>query len=131
MFNLTRKSRIATAAVVALVLLAPAVALAAINWQITLGGSHAYPAANGSAQYQSQPGQREIQVEVQRVRALAGKKVTFSAAGMTLGSATVSPRGQADITRNTEFRQVVPPIMRGSVVSVRTAGGQLVASGRF
>lgn len=131
MSNLRRRSKIALAAVLALALIAPMAALAAIDWQITMGGSQAYPRANGSAQYQAQPGQREIQVEVQRVPALAGKTVTFSAAGMRLGSARVSALGQADITRNTEFRQIVPPIVRGSVVSVRTAGGQLIASGRF
>jgi hypothetical protein len=83
----------------------------------------AYGKANGSAQYQSQPGQRELQVEVQRVRSLAGKTVVFSAAGMTLGKAKVSARGQADITRNTELGQKVPSIAHGSSVTVRTTGG--------
>ena len=94
-------------------------------------GAAAYRKANGFAQYQSQPGQRELQVEVQRVRSLAGKTVVFSAAGMTLGKAKVSARGQADITRNTELGQKVPSIAHGSRVTVRTTGGKLIVSGRF
>ena len=94
-------------------------------------GAAGYGKANGSAQYQSQPGQRELQVEVQRVRSLAGKTVVFSAAGMTLGKAKVSARGQADITRNTDRGQKVPSIAHGSSVTVRTTGGKLIVSGRF
>jgi hypothetical protein len=112
----------------------PAVALAAastVDWRIPMHGSFAYPKANGSAQYQSQPGQRDLQVEVQRVRSLAGKTVVFRAAGVSLGSAKAAPNGQADITRNTELGQKVPLIFRGSRVAVRTASGKLVISGRL
>ena len=131
MRNMKRRSRIATAAIAAVVLIAPAVALAATNWQITMRGSAAYPKANGSAQYQSQPGHREVQVEVQHVRSLAGQTVIFTAGGMKLGRQKVSARGLADVTRNTELGQKVPLIAHGSTVSVRTAGGRLVTSGRF
>ena len=101
------------------------------NWEIHLKGSTAHRTANGSAQYQSQPGQREIQIEVQRIRSMAGRTVVFSAAGVRLGSAKVSTRGQADITRNTELGQRVPSIVHGSNVNVRTSGGALIVSGRF
>lgn len=131
MSSMKHRSRIAVAAMVAAVLIAPAIALAAINWQITMPGSASYPKANGSAQYQSQSGHREIQVEVQHVRPLAGQTVVFTAGGTRLGTQKVSARGQADITRNTELHQKVPSITHGSTVSVRTAGGQLVTSGRF
>jgi hypothetical protein len=127
-------SKIAAAGIAIVAAVAPAAALAAsstVDWQIKMHGSAAYPKANGSAQYQSQPGQRELQVEVQRVRSLARKTVVFSAAGMTLGSAKVSANGQADITRNTELGQKVPSILHGSSVAVRTAGGKPVTSGRF
>jgi hypothetical protein len=126
--------KIAAVGVAAAVAAAPAAALAAsstVDWQIPMHGGGAYSKANGSAQYQSQPGQRELQVEVQHARSLAGKTVVFSAAGMTLGSAKISTNGQADITRNTELGQKVPMISRGSSVAVRTAGGKLVTSGRF
>ena len=143
---LMMKSKVAAAGIAAAVAAAPAAALASqhggharavhaaastVNWQIPLRGAAAYGKANGSAQYQSQPGQRELQVEVQRVRSLAGKTVVFSAAGTTLGKATVSARGQADITRNTELGQKVPPIAHGARVTVRTTGGKLIVSGRF
>jgi hypothetical protein len=128
------KSKVAAAGIAAVVAAAPAAALAAsstVDWQIQMHGSAAYAKANGSAQYQSQPGQRELQVEVQRVRSLAGKTVVFSAAGMTLGKARVSALGKADITRNTELGQKVPSIAHGSRVTVQTTGGKLIVSGRF
>jgi hypothetical protein len=133
MGNYVLRSKIAAAGVV-VAAAAPATTLAAsstVDWQIPMHGSAAYSKANGSAQYQSQPGQRELQVEVQHVRSLAGKTVAFSAAGMTLGSAKISANGQADITRNTELGQKVPSISRGSRVTVRTARGKLIISGRF
>jgi hypothetical protein len=134
MSNHKLKSKIAAAGVVAVAALTPAAALAAsstADWQIPMHGSATYSKANGSAQYQSQPGQRDLQVEVQHVRSLAGKTVVFSAAGVTLGSAKISANGQADITRNTEQGQKVPVISHGSNVTVRTAGGKLITSGRF
>ena len=145
MRTLMMKSKVAAAGIAVAMVAAPAAALASqhgyaravhaaastVNWQIPLRGATAYGNANGSAQYQSQPGQRELQVEVQRVRSLAGKTVVFSAAGMTLGKAKVSTRGQADITRNTDLGQKVPSIAHGSSVTVRTTGGKLIVSGRF
>jgi opacity protein-like surface antigen len=138
------KSHAAVAGVAVAAAALPAVALAAqpthtrarpaaatANWQVAMKGSTAYRKANGSAQYQSQPGQRDLQIEVQRVRSLAGRTVVFSAAGHRLGSARVSTTGQADITRNTELGQKVPAIVHGSRVTVRTTGGKLIISGRF
>jgi hypothetical protein len=127
------KTRLAAGGIATAMAAVPATALAAstVNWQIPLKGSAAYRTANGSAQYQSQPGQRELQVEVQRVRSLAGRRVVFSAAGMSLGSAKISSRGQADVTRNTELGQNVPSIIRGTRVTVRTTSGKLIVSGRF
>ena len=132
------KPKLAAAGIAAAMVAMPATALAGAattasvaNWQIPLKGSTAYPKANGSAQYQSQPGQREIQIEVQHIRSMTGKTVVYSAAGTTLGHAKVSRLGQADITHNTELGQKVPPISHGSTVTVRTAGGALIVSGRF
>lgn len=125
------RTKIIAAAVIAAFLTVPALALAAVNWQIAMHGSAAYPKASGSAQYQSQPGQREVQVELQHARSLAGRMVIFSAGGMRLGSQKVSRRGQADITRNTETGQKVPTITHGARVSVRTATGKLVTAGKF
>jgi hypothetical protein len=138
------KSKVAAAGIAVVVAATPAVAIASqpgsasaqaaaatANWQTPLRGVTAYRTASGSAQYQSQPGQRDLQVEVQRIRSLAGSTVIFSAAGKTLGRAKVSALGQADISRNTELRQTVPSITRGSRVIVRTTGGKVIVSGRF
>jgi hypothetical protein len=132
----TAKPKLVAAGIALTIAAAPATALAGTtasvaNWQIPLKASAVHPRANGSAQYQAQPGQREIQVEVQHVRSLAGRTVVFSAAGTRLGSAKISPQGQADITRNTEMRQKVPTIGHGSAVTVRTTNGALIVSGRF
>jgi hypothetical protein len=143
--SIMMKSKVAAAGLAVAVAAAPAAALASsqaqpgtvapaaatANRQITLKGTAAYPRANGSAQYQAQQGHRELQVEVQRIRALHGSTVVFSAAGVTLGTARVSPSGQADVTRNTERGQKVPAIVSGSRVAVRTATGKLIVAGRF
>jgi hypothetical protein len=109
---------------------APA-AFAAVNWQVPLTHGAGFPTATGSAQYQAQPGQRELQIEVDHVRALAGQRVSFWANGVRFGSAIVSTRGVAQIDRNTELGQAVPKIVHGSGVAVRSAAGAKVASGRF
>src|SRR5690349_9308333 len=115
------KHRIALVAALALLAL-PAAALAAsgaapasarpaakadtaINWQIPLAPGTAYPQAKGSAQYQAQQGQREFQAEVEHIASLAGTRVTFLVDGVKVGSRTVSSRGRAQMTRNTERGQ--------------------------
>jgi hypothetical protein len=123
-----------TASGIVIAMAAAPAALAAAstaNWQIPLKATASYPKANGSAQYQSQPGQREIQIEVQHIPSMAGKTVVCTVAGTTLGHTKVSRLGQADIIHNTELRQKVPPISHGSTVTVRTASGVLIAYGRF
>ena len=141
--SMMRKSQVAAAATAAALVALPASAVASyaahagpgsataapVNRQISLKGSKAYPKATGSAQYQSQQRQREV--EVQHVRSLAGKRVVFSVAGRTLGQAKVSPSGHADITRNTEKGQKVPTVTHGWRVTVRTTGGTLIVSRRF
>ena len=92
----TLKPKLTGAGIAIAMAAAPAATLAAAstaNWQIPLKASASYPKAAGSAQYQSQPGQREIQIEVQHIPSMAGKTVIFSAAGITLGHAKVSRGG--------------------------------------
>jgi predicted PilT family ATPase len=102
-----------------------------VNWQIAMKPARTHPRTTGTAQYQSQPGQRELQVELEHLRWLAGKKVTFYASGSTFGTAKVSKRGIAQIDRNTERGQSVPNVVHGSTVTARTATGALIAKGRF
>jgi len=126
------KLALTTPILAAVMLLAVAVpALAAVNWQITLKHTAAFARATGQAQYQSQSGQRELQVEAEHLGTLAGKRVMFYAKGSTLGSAVVTSRGIAQIDRNTELGQRVPKIVHGSHVSVRTAGGAVILRGTF
>ena len=85
-----RKITLATPILAAIMLLAVAVpALAAVNWQITMQHTAAFPKATGQAQYQAQPGQRELQIEAEHLAALAGKRVLFYANGSKFGGATV------------------------------------------
>ena len=102
-----------------------------VNWQIAMTPSNAYPTATGSAQYQAQPGQRELQMELEHLARLAGQKVTFYANGAKFGVAKVSSKGIVQIDRNTELGQSVPLIVHGSAVSATTSTSVLIASGNF
>ena len=117
-------------AALALAVLVPT-ALAAVDWQIPLRHGPSFPRATGTAEYQAQPGQRELQIEVEHVAKLAGKRVYFWANGSKFGSAIVNSHGVAEIDRNTELGQRVPKIVHGSGVSVHTRSGSLIAKGRF
>jgi hypothetical protein len=123
----------ASALVGATALAVPAAALAATSdLQIAVKAGPSFPAATGTAQYQSQPGQREFQVELSHLKSLAGRSVPVRANGANVGWAKVSSRGFAHLDRNTERGQSVPQITQGSTVSVLTgAGGTLIASGTF
>lgn len=102
-----------------------------VNWQISMHPSAAYPNTTGAAQYQAQPGQRDLQVELEHLRALAGKYVTFYANGSKFGTAKVTSTGIVQIDRNTELGQSVPLIVHGSTVAARTSTGTLIAKGQF
>lgn len=106
-------------------------ALAAATREIALRPSNAYPAAIGTAHYQQQPGQREIEIEVEHIRSLAGRRVLIFVNGARVGIARVSGRGIADFDRNTERGQRVPKVMRGTPVQVRRSGGPIVVAGTF
>lgn len=126
------KRSVSTLVVVAFVALAVAVpvVLAGGNAQVRLQPAKAYPHARGSAQYQAQTGQRELQVEVEHIRSLQGKRVLFYVNGSKVGAALVNRLGKAELSRNTERGQQVPQVAAGSKVIVRTSHA-LVASGSF
>lgn len=129
---MSRSLRNSSAVLVSLLALAfvPAV-WAAGNSQIALRSSKAYPAAKGTAQYQAQPGQREVQIEVDHIRSLAGQYVNIYVGGLKLGSARVNSRGVAEIVRNSELAQRVPQVRAGMIVTVQTNHAVAVASGTF
>lgn len=129
---MSRSWRISSLLFVSLLALAvvPAV-LAASNGQIALRASNTYPAASGTAQYQSQPGQREIQVEIDHIRSLAGQYVNVYVGGSKVGTARVNSRGVAELTRNTELAQRVPQVGAGTTITVQTSHAAPVVSGTF
>ena len=100
-----------------------------VNWQIPLTAGSRFPRASGSAQYQSQPGQRELQVEMEHLRALAGRSLVVRVDGARAGTMKVSRTGVAQLTLNSEVGQTVPAVRHGSLVTVAT--GVVIASGTF
>jgi hypothetical protein len=143
MTSVVHKSKIIAAGIAAILMIALVGAVAApaataatttvptVNWQIAMKPSTAFPTANGTAQYQSQPGQRELQIEVQRLAKLAGQYVSFYANGVKFGVGKVSSLGIAQIDRNSELGQAVPSIIHGSTVAARTSTGVVIVAGRF
>ena len=117
---------LAIVALAALALAAPAVQ-AKGGTIIALKASSAFPGAKGKAKFQVE-GQRELEIEVEHVRRLAGKRVNFFVNAKKVGSARISGLGAAQINRrNSSF----PAIKSGTRISVKTAGGTRIVSGRF
>ena len=98
---------------------------------IALHGSVSFPGASGKAVYKVKGSERELQIEVEHVRALAGKHVNVFVNGSKLASPVVNSLGAINVNRNTERGQSVPTITTGSTVRVRTLGGTMIASGTF
>jgi predicted PilT family ATPase len=99
--------------------------------RIALKPVKAFPAAKGSAKFKAKPGERELQVEVEHIRRLAGRRVVVVVGGAKLGTAKVSALGAARLSRNSELGQRVPQVSAGTVVKVRTGGGTTVVKGSF
>jgi predicted PilT family ATPase len=98
---------------------------------IALHGSVSFPNASGKAVYKVDGTERELQIEVEHIRVLAGKHVNVFVNGNKLASPLVSSLGAINVNRNTGKGQFVPTIKTGSTVRVRTLGGTLIASGTF
>jgi predicted PilT family ATPase len=98
---------------------------------ITLKGSVSFPGATGKAVSKVNGSERELEIDVQHLRALAGKHVNVNVNGSRLASPLVSSLGHFSVNRNTQAGQRVPTIKKGSTVRVRTLGGTLIASGTF
>ena len=126
-----KRTVIFTAFLVALAALAVAApAVQAKNdpgMRIALKSSAAFAGASGKAKFQNRD-QRELEIEVEHVRQLAGKRVNFYVNSTKIGSARVSGLGHAQINRRGAG---FPAISAGTAVKVKTAGGKLIVSGRF
>ena len=94
---------------------------------IALKPSSAFAGAKGKAKFQTE-GQRELEIEIEHVRRLAGRQVNFFVNARKIGSKRVNSLGAAQLDRRgSNF----PAIGSGTRISVKTAGGRLIASGRF
>ena len=115
-------------ALAALALAAPAVqAKGGDGTIIALKASSAFPGAKGKAKFKVD-GQRELEIEIEHLRRLAGKRVNFYVNSKLLGSKRMSALGAAQLDRR---GSTFPAIVSGTRISVKTAGGRLIASGRF
>jgi uncharacterized membrane protein len=115
-------------ALAALAVAAPAVqAKGEPGTRIALKSSGAFPGASGKAKFQNE-GQRELEIEVEHVRRLAGKRVSFFVNSRKVGSARVNGLGAAQVDRRGAS---FPAINAGTLVKVKTAAGKLIVSGRF
>ena len=99
--------------------------------QAALHGSSAFPNANGKADFRQRGDERELQVEVEDAKPLAGTSLKVFVDGRLAGMMRINRLGNGNLNRNTENGQSVPAVHVGSKVRVRTAGGTLVVSGAF
>jgi hypothetical protein len=120
-------------AVVALAVAVPAASASGggVTRTIALKGSISFPGATGKATSKVNGSERELEIDVQHIRALAGKHVNVNVNGSRLASPLVSSLGHFSVSRNTGAGQHVPVIKAGSTVRIRTLGGTLIASGTF
>ena len=115
-------------ALAALAVAAPAVqAKGGPGTRIALKSSGAFPGASGKAKFQNE-GQRELEIEVEHVRRLAGKRVSFFVNSTKVGSARINGLGAAQVNRRGAS---FPSINAGTRVKVKAAAGKLIVSGRF
>ena len=104
----------------------------ALKSAITLAGSAKFPAATGSAVFVVRTnGQRRLEMEVDEIPSLTGRRVGFYLGGNLIGRALVDTVGHAILKRDTQFGQAVPTSVAGLPVEVRTFFGRLIASGSF
>ena len=124
-----RITMVLTAAALALAVAVPSVlASGGGGTRIVLRPAKAFPAAKGSATFKAKAGERELEVQVEHVRRLAGRTVMFYVGGKRLGTAKVGTLGAAHIERR---NGAVPAVSAGTAVSVKTASGVLIVKGSF
>jgi predicted PilT family ATPase len=127
-----RITMLLAAAALVLAVSAPAVlASGDRGTRIVLKAAKAFPAAKGHAKFKATAEERELEVEVEHIRRLAGKRVAFFVAGKKLATAKVNAFGEARVERNSERGQLVPAVSAGTRVRVRTAAGVLIVKGSF
>jgi hypothetical protein len=111
--------------------LAPAAQAVEVGLHARLRGSSAFPKGSGFSEYERDSRGREVEVTVRNIRLLAGKRVTVYVAGRKVGTILVRSTGVAHREWDTEHGDRIPLASAGDRVKVRTAGGKLVASGKY
>jgi hypothetical protein len=97
-----------------------------------LAGGAAFPAVNGKAVFKRcSATNRELQVEIEDAKPLAGRTLSVFVNGTKAGTMHVGALGRARLNLDSQRGDTVPAVVQGSPVRVRTAAGALVASGTF
>ena len=111
----------ATLSLVALAFLVTAVgALANAARVATLRPVNGHLVGRGTAEYRSRAGQRELEVVVNHLSSLAGKRVSVYVAGSKIGATRVSNSGTVEFGRNAETSRHIPQVQVGTPVAVAT-----------
>jgi len=95
--------------------------------RITLTGSARFPNAKGTAKYKVGT-EREFQVEVENVRALAGKRLSVFVNSQKVGSFVVNSLGAGRLSLR---GAAIPTIQPGVIIRIKTPAGFLVVAGKF
>lgn len=99
--------------------------------RIALAPSSAFPSAKGKADFKVKGSERQLEVEVENIRSLAGQQVSVSVGGVVVANPTVTSLGQASVNLNSQTNPATPLTTAGKLVEVRTSAGVLIASGAF
>ena len=99
--------------------------------QLSAPAGAPYANAKGEAKWDSRNSnsKREFEIEVEHLP--AGMAVEFFLAGTSLGTATTSSLGKAQLNFSTELRQSVPTSVSGATAEVKTAAGVVIVTGAF
>jgi len=103
----------------------------AVIKRAALSGSTAFPGVSGEAKWKSKEGERELEVQIQDAKKLAGKQLAVWIGGKLVGHMKVNALGRARLVKSTQAGQSVPASVAGKAVKITTSAGTLVASGRF
>ena len=84
-----------------------------------------------TAKYRNRGGEREFQVEVEVARRLAGAVFLVAVDGEAVGEVTINAFGKGRLSLNNQRGDLVPEVVRGSVVEIVSESGIVVFAGRF
>jgi hypothetical protein len=91
-----------------------------------------FPAASGSARFESRSDRTELRVEVERIP--GGTALTILVNGVQVGTAMTfgtGASGEAELELSTRNGDTIPAVQAGSTITVQTADGKVVVSGTF